>query len=261
VRYTIKKDEWDKFYYHSEQFEGKQQKITNESTEAELEKVKYVMEQLKNNGFLPTSVYDAAKFYEFRELIHENFFIIWTAINPPMEHLLYALSDVIRPKNILGLGIFTGNPVVWSMGPAIQKSYPSTKLVGVEIDKNHGRLCQDNFNEVAGENFVKIYPEDAFEIIETYENEEVDMLYLDANGIDPETNKSSKRINYSLLKKAYPKLKPGGIAMCHNAYQPSFIKEAADFFKLTENEEYFVKTATIGIDEMGLEFAIKNKNK
>ena len=86
---------------------------------------------------VPQIEYNKDQFYAFREIVHKNFFIYWTAINPPVEHLLYALSDILQPKNILGLGVFTGNPVVWSMGPAINKVYEATKLVGVEINKDH----------------------------------------------------------------------------------------------------------------------------
>ncbi len=69
--------------------------------------------------------------------------------------------------------------------------------------------------------------------------------------------KWSKNINFSFLKEAYSKLKSGAIALCHNAFQPSFQKEAKMFVEFTDNTNYFNRTATISIDEMGLEFSIK----
>jgi predicted O-methyltransferase YrrM len=173
------------------------------------------------------------------------------------------LSYILQPKNVLGIGIFTGNPLVWSLGPAIDHVYEGTKLVGVEIDQNSARLCQDNMDQVRGDVPVVIFPEDGFEVINRYEDGEVDLLYLDANGYDPTDAVSqgertnSKNINYGLLKKAYDKICPGGVVLCHNAYQPSFLREAGDYLDLTSDENLFDKTATIGIDEMGLEFTIK----
>lgn len=251
MRDIIKREEWDKFYYHSE------------SETEEQEKVKYVLEKLHELNYIDSIAYDIELFKTFRKKVKENFFIYWTAINPPMEHLLFALSYILKPKNILGIGIFTGNPVVWSMGPAICGVYHADKLAAVEINKDHARKCAENFNKTAGENVVKVYPEDGFKVLERYTDSEIDLLYLDANGKDPLAkgifgrNKNTKRINYSLLKTALPKIKSRGFAMCHNAYQPSFKRQAGDYLKLTEDESFFLKTTTIGIDEMGLEFSIK----
>lgn len=262
MRDIIKLDEWDKFYYHSRQFLG-QQKIENESEAEEEKKVRFVLKKLQDLNYIDSIVYDIELFKKFRKNVKENFFIYWTAINPPMEHLLFALSYILKPKNILGIGIFTGNPVVWSMGPAICGIYNPDKLAAVEINKEHAKICKENFNKLAGENFVKVYAEDGFKVLEKYSDLEIDLLYLDANGKDPFAKglfgrkKNTKRINYSLLKTALLKIKTQGYVMCHNAYQPSFRKQACDYLKLTENLSYFAKTSTIGIDEMGLEFSVK----
>jgi predicted O-methyltransferase YrrM len=110
---------------------------------------------------------------------------------------------------------------------------------------------------------VSIYPEDGFEVIKRHGDGEVDLLYLDANDYDPTDasnqgeRRTSKNINYGLLKKGYDKIRPGGVVLCHNAYQPSFLRDAADYLDFTADESFFEKTATIGIDEMGLEFSVK----
>lgn len=262
MRLMITRPEWDEIFYHSQQKEG-QLKIIGESAAVEKGKVDDVLGELYQAGFIPTTDYDYDTFQAFRANVHENFFIFWTAINPPMEHLLYALSYILQPKNILGIGIFTGNPLVWSLGPAIDHVYEATKLVGVEIDANSARLCQDNMDQVRGDVPVTILPEDGFDVIDRYDDGEVDLLYLDANGYDPTDasnagdRKNSKNINYGLVKKAYPKIRPGGFVFCHNACQPSFQREAADYLVFTARTDLFEKTATIGIDEMGLEFSIK----
>lgn len=263
MRVMITKPEWDKGYYHSAQRPG-QQKITAEPEMVEIQKVATVLRELKEAKFIPQEKYDLRLFSLFRNKVHENFFIFWTAINPPMERLLYALSYILQPRNILGIGIFTGNPLVWSLGPAIDHYYTADKLVGVEIDQNNARLCQENIEQVRGDVPVRILPEDGFDVLDRYEDGEVDLLYLDANGYDPDTaakgnsSHNTKNINTSLLKKAYSKIRDGGYAFCHNAYQPSFQKDAADYLAFTNDRKLFTKTATIGIDEMGLEFSIKN---
>ncbi|MBD3350669.1 MAG: hypothetical protein GF364_04195 [Candidatus Lokiarchaeota archaeon] len=260
MRHFITDPEWDKFYYHSRQIKG-QKKIENESEEEEIKKVQMVLNRLKKLNYISNADYNLADFKDLRRKVQNDFFIYWTAINPPMERLLYALSDILRPKNILGIGIFTGNPVIWSLGPAIQDHYKYDKLVAVEIDKEHAKICQENMNKVAGEGRVKIFDKDGFEVLKDYSDKEIDLLYLDANGKDPcaerfwQRRRNTKRINYCLLKNAYSKLDPKGYAICHNAYQPSFRKIAKDYLEFTNNEDFFSKTATIGIDEMGIEFS------
>ncbi|MFX0097961.1 MAG: hypothetical protein ACFFCS_00150 [Candidatus Hodarchaeota archaeon] len=233
------------------------EEIKKETQEQENARVAFVLEELKKHGIIDTTDYDRDLFLEYRALVKENFFVFWTAIYPPMEHLLYALSYIIKPKNLLGLGIFTGNPVVWSMGPGIQQYYDAEKLVAVEIDENNARLCRDNFDQIKGDAPVTVLGEDGFDVLDRYGEDEVDLLYLDAAGVDPETGVSSKRINYSFLKKGYKSMKAGSYAICHNATMESFKKEAGDYLVLTDDDSFFQKTASIHIDDMGLEVSKK----
>jgi predicted O-methyltransferase YrrM len=260
MRVVIHRDEWDKHYYHAPQYDD-QEKIINEPEDVESDKVATCLEELRSGGFISEIKYPVDQFHAFRKAVKETFFIFWTAINPPMERLLYALSAILKPKNILGLGIFTGYPVVWSLGPALQQIYPAEKLIGVEIDKNNARLGNDNIQvlieEIHSPVKAEILGEDGFDVLERYGGGSIDLLYLDANGTNPESGVASKNINSAFLKKAYPKIKPGGWVICHNAYQPSFQTEAADYLSMTEDEKYFSMTATVGIDEMGIEFSIK----
>jgi predicted O-methyltransferase YrrM len=256
MRILIGKKEWNKYYYYKPQ-RLFQRRINNESIEKEIEKVQYCLDQLKENHFIPHTNYSIQKFLQYRDLVHKNFYIIWTAINPPMEHLLYAISEITQPKNILGLGVFTGNPVAWSFGPAIMHSYTASKLQAVEIDPNHAKKGQENFDKITTDPKVDFLCENGFDTIPKYPDSSIDLLYLDANGYDPSTKRNSKNINFSFLKEAYSKLKSGAIALCHNAFQPSFQKEAKMFVEFTDNTNYFNRTATISIDEMGLEFSIK----
>lgn len=230
-----------------------------DSNEEEAKRVQEVLSRLKAEGIIPGDKYDEQAFLDYRELVKENFFVFWTAIYPPMERLLYALSYIIKPRNVLGLGIFTGNPVTWSLGPAIQGIYTAEKLVAVEIDENNARLCSDNFREICAGRAasVSVLAEDGFEVLKRYKPGEIDLLYLDANGVDPETGESSKRINYSFVKRGYDCIKPGGHVMCHNATMPSFLKEAGDYLDFTADDARFEKTAAIEIDEMGLEVSKK----
>ncbi|MHA1340772.1 MAG: hypothetical protein ACTSRZ_11855 [Promethearchaeota archaeon] len=273
MRIYIEKPEWNQFYYKSRQFK-KQKKIQNETLEQEKEKVEYCLSVLHKEEFLLNTDYDLDKFLGFRELVRENFFIYWTAINPPMEHLLFAISNILKPINILGIGIFTGYPIVWSMGPAILGMYsPQDKgssnfiLNAIEIDKNHAKICQENFdkicNKLQNSPKVKVHAVDGHQYLKELPNNSIDLLYLDANGKDPEAksifkrNRNTKRINYTLLKAAYDKIKPGGAILCHNATMKSFKREAKDYLNFTADENFFSKTASIAIDEMGLEFSKK----
>lgn len=262
MRTIIGRAEWNKYYYHASQKKG-QEKIEGENQEEENAKVAYCLEQLKKKEYINKTEYSLDEFLDFRQKVHDDFFIYWTAINPPMEHLLFALSEILKPKTILGIGIFTGNPVIWSLGPAIQGLYKATDMAAVEINKEHAQICQENMDKVSPNQKIKIHAADGFQVIKQYEPQSIDLLYLDANGRDPcgknwfKRRKNTKRINYCLLKRGYKKIKDKGWTMCHNAYQPSFKKKAADYLHFTTKNEYFTKTATIAIDEMGLEFTQK----
>jgi predicted O-methyltransferase YrrM len=258
MRTIIKNSQWDKYYYYKPE-RWTQRKMKNEAPEKEINKVDIVLSELFCQKFIPTKEYDQVLFDQFRKKVHNNFFIYWTAINPPMERLLWALSYILKPKNILGLGVFTGNPVVWSMGPALQKVYPSSKLVGVEIDKSHAEKGQQNFDKIRGEIPVSFLGEDGFQVIPKYQNKEIDLLYLDGNGLDPTSGKKGKIINSAFAKAGYDKIRPGGWMMCHNAYQKSFLRDAKPYLDFTDDTRFFEKTVTIGIDEMGLEFSIKTQ--
>ncbi len=256
MRTIVGKSEWNSHYYYKPQ-RIFQRRIFNESIEKETKKVQFCLDQLKEYQFIQHTKYSIDKFLQFRELVHKNFYIIWTAINPPMEHLLFAISEITQPKNILGLGVFTGNPVAWSFGPAIMHSYIPESLKAVEMDPKHAQKGQENFDKIATDPKVEFLCENGFDTIPGYPDCSIDLLYLDANGYDPATKRNSKNINYSFLKEAYPKLKSGAIVLCHNAFQPSFRKEAKMYLEFTEDSNYFSRTATIAIDEMGLEFSIK----
>ncbi len=276
MRVKIHKDEWDKYYYCGKQkFRQKRiiaayktqeieklnwfakRRTTLETLEEETDKVRTCLGALESTGFLSTTGYDLPKFLEFRADVHKNFVIIWTAISSVMEHLLYAISAALQPERILGLGIFTGNPLIWSLGPAIKEEYLVKHMAGVEIDPNHAKICQENMNKVSPERPVLIHAADGFDILETYADESLDLLYLDANGFDPVTQKSSKNINTTFLKRGYSKLKPGGAVICHNAYMPSFKRDASGYLEFTRNREFFQRTVTVAVDEMGIEFSIK----
>jgi len=260
MRTVISRPEWDEGYYYSKEREN-QVKIEHEPAKQEIEKVTIVLGELQSLGFINDTAYDLDLFEQYRQLVHENFFIFWTAINPPVERLLYALSYILQPRTIFGFGIFTGNPVAWSFGPAIQQVYPANRLDAVEIDPNNGRICTDNFNEIKGDTPLTVHVEDGFDTIENFEDGEIDLLYMDANGTDPETGLNNKRVNYTFLKKAYAKIKPGGFAIVHNAYQESFKRDASDYLDFTADESYFTKTVTVGIDEQGLEISIKKSDE
>ncbi|MBD3188760.1 hypothetical protein GF325_18170 [Candidatus Bathyarchaeota archaeon] len=261
MRHDIRREEWDRCFYKSREKPG-QEKVINEPVEKEIEKVQIVLEELHEHDFIQEIRYSLDKFSAFRKQVKESFFVFWTAINPPMERLLYALSAILKPRSILGLGIFTGNPVVWSMGPALDGTYDAAQLDAVEIEKNNARLCRDNFKELESilqaKIHVNVHGEDGFKVLEKYGTHSIDLLYLDANGLDPETGiEGTKRINYTFLKRALPKLKPGSTVMCHNATMDSFKKEAGDYLELTGNDRFFTKTSGIHIDEMGLEVSIR----
>ncbi|GAB4307446.1 MAG: hypothetical protein Kow0069_04970 [Promethearchaeota archaeon] len=259
-RFVVRRGDWDATYYHSPQRTG--QRKADSSDDETRRRLAWTMRRLRELGFVDDDRFDWARFLDYRERVHENFFNFWTAINPPVEALLYAISWVVRPRRVLGVGVHTGNPIAWSLGPALDGVYEADWLAGVEIDPNCARLAKMNFDQISPGR-VEVLAEDGFDVLERLQPVSLDLLYLDAAGYDPPARSKisrgragGKNVNYLLLKVAVEKMKPGGVVLCHNAYQPSFQRQAADYLAFTSDERFFERTATLGIDEMGLEFSI-----
>ena len=63
----------------------------------------------------------------------------------------------------------------------------------------HAQKGQDNFNKIRTDPHVEFSSENGFDTIPTYADSSIDLLFLDANGFDPTTQRNSKNLNYIFL--------------------------------------------------------------
>lgn len=87
-----------------------------EPIEKETAVVDEALAVLRDEGILPHTDYDHAKFPAHREAVRREFEIPWTAITPPMQRLLYAVNAIARPANMLAAGVFCGNTFISNAG-------------------------------------------------------------------------------------------------------------------------------------------------
>jgi len=89
---------------------------------------------------------DHGKFDDLRRAVKQHFNVPNTSISPPMERLLYAISATQRPANIVCIGIFCGNTLIWNIGSACGpgKCYEPDHLVGVEIMEESAKIARSN---------------------------------------------------------------------------------------------------------------------
>lgn len=75
-----------------------------EPIEKETAVVDEALAVLRDEGVLPHTDYDHARFPAHREAVREAFEIPWTAITPRMQRLLYAVNAIARPANMIAAG-------------------------------------------------------------------------------------------------------------------------------------------------------------
>jgi predicted O-methyltransferase YrrM len=174
-----------------------------------------------------------------------------------MERLLYAINAIKQPKNALCLGIFCGNTLTWNVGAASGpgKCYQAEHLVGVEIEKHPADLAKKNLISI-GMDEVEVLCEDGFKTIQEVDYP-IDLLYLDANGYDPDTDTNGKRIYLSMLKRALPKLTSDAVIIAHDTLIPDVVEKAAAYLEFVRDSSNFRASFSLEIDEEGLEVTFR----
>lgn len=237
---------------------GTGSRVENESVEVEGAKVHKALEAFADGGHLPSTDYNERAFTDLREAVRANYEITWTSITPPMERLLYAISSIKRPRNMVCLGIFCGNTVTWNVGSASGpgKSYDASHLVGVEIEPGPSTLARRNLDSI-GMDDVEILCEDGFETIARIDYP-IDLLYLDAMGYDPDSGTPSTKLIYlSMLKRALPKLAPDAVILAHDVLIPEFDGPAKAYLDYVRDSASFSASFCVEIDEEGLEVTFR----
>ncbi|MBX9772619.1 MAG: class I SAM-dependent methyltransferase, partial [Candidatus Obscuribacterales bacterium] len=160
---------------------------------------------------LPGGDVNMTDFDRFMNSVSQDFRVDESAITTKMARFLFAIARARRPKNVLVIGSFQGNSLVWLAGGAGKTSH----CVGVDIDAAASERARDNFLSLSMNNVV-IEEMDGHLAGQLFENE-IDMILLDA---DAPT--SGKKIYTTLTNALLPKLAPGGLLLAHDMTWPHF---------------------------------------
>jgi len=198
-------------------------------------------------------------FEVLRSAVRRNFKIPWTSITPPMERLLYSISAVNQPRNIVAIGIFCGNTLIWNIGAACGpgRCYSAERLVGVEIESKSAALARANLEKIGVLDSVELLDEDGHETLERADHP-IDLLYLDANGALPgTTGPSTKKIYLTLLQRAYDKMPPGALVVAHDTVPEWFVRSAGEYLDFVRDPAHFRESVSVEPDKVGIEVSVK----
>ncbi|NVO03775.1 MAG: O-methyltransferase [Bacteroidetes bacterium] len=115
--------------------------------------------------------------------------------------LLEMLSLMIRPKQILEIGTYTGYSAIC----LVEGLVDGGTLHTIDNNEELEEIANSYFNEAGIQNKVKQYIGEALDIIPTID-EEFDLIFIDAD--------KENYLNYYYL--VFPKLRPGGFIIADN---------------------------------------------
>lgn len=225
----------------------------------EIEATDLALTALSHTGIIKSDTkVDYTKFDALRAAVKANFEVPWTSIRPAMERLLYSIGAVNKPKNIVAIGIFCGNTLIWNTGSAVGpgKCFDAERIVGVEIEKDACGLAGRNLEKIGVRELIDLRCEDGHKTIESIDYP-IDLLYLDAYGVVPGGTEATKLIYLTLLEKAYGKLSKGAVIIAHDTIIPSFPKQAQAYLDFVRDPAHFTASASIIPDDQGVEVSVK----
>lgn len=141
-------------------------------------------------------------------------------LNVPADHgrYLQMMVEVSKAQRALEIGTSNGYSGLW-----IARGLRQTggKLITIEYDKQRGGEAKENFAKAGMNDIVTLHLDDAFKVIPQLEGE-FDFIFCDAWKPD----------YLKFFELTFPKLKPGGLFLAHNAVrQPNEMKDFLDTVK------------------------------
>jgi predicted O-methyltransferase YrrM len=149
--------------------------------------------------------------------------------------ILEMISKMIRPKNILEIGTFTGYSAI-CLAKGLQ---PGGKLYTVEINDELEDFIRHYLNQSAEKEKIELHIGDALDIIPKLDKE-FDLVFIDGN----------KKFYSEYYKALFDKISPGGFIIADNILWDGKVVQS----KLKENDHF--AHGIIKFNEM-----IKNDNR
>lgn len=200
----------------------------------------------------PEANYNKTAFDKFRTEVKGAFRGTWTSITPVMERLIYMLTAVKRPLNLVELGSFWGNTLAWFAGPCLgrNREYEAEKIYGIDIDIEMTEMARRNFAMLKNCEAVELIAEDASIALNKIDGP-IDILYLEAKD---ESNKSGY---LEFLKQAYNKLPPGAWVIAHDSTAYDHQDDLREYLAWVRDKSNFSESISFDIDRYGLELSIR----
>jgi len=121
----------------------------------------------------------------------------------PPEHgrFLQLITELRGAKRVLEVGTSNGYSGLW-IGRGLRRT--GGKLDTIEIDVERAAAARENFKKAGFDDVITLYQGDAFQVIPKLAGD-FDMIFLDTGNWK------------AFFDAAYPKLRPGGVLLAHNA--------------------------------------------
>jgi predicted O-methyltransferase YrrM len=131
-----------------------------------------------------------------------------------MQRLLYVLSAVAQPANLIAAGVFCGNTFISNAGAAVGPGacYTARQLVGVEIVPEEAARAERNVHRIDPTGLARVVAADAVDFAARFADP-IDLLYLDADGDE----KRGKGIYLDILEAALDRMSRGALVLAHNS--------------------------------------------
>ena len=211
------------------------------------------LELLKSESLIdPASRYNKHAFMELRQLIKTGFEKNWTSISPVMARLIYMLTSVRKPRNLVEIGSFWGYTLAWFAGPCIGVSpaFEAHRIYGIDIDERMVQQARRNFDKIPNSSMIQHVAGDARKVLEEIPGP-IDFLYIEAK-LD-----EVKGLYLILLKQVYDKLPYGAWVIAHDNLDYSFRDEIREYLEFVRDKSHFSESICFDIDECGMELSIK----
>ena len=223
-----------------------------EPLEREIAVVDEALEVLRAAGILPHTSYDHEKMLAHRGAVRATFEMPWTAITPRMQRLLYAVSAIVQPDNMIAAGVFCGNTFISNAGAAVGPGacYTASQLIGVEIKPEEAERAERNVRRIDPTGVARVVAADAVEVARAF-SEPLGLLYLDADG----TPEKGKGIYLDILRACCEVMPSGAVVLAHNSLNAA--TRLKHYLAFVRDPASFAASVNVIFDIEGLEVSVK----
>ena len=175
--------------------------------------VQRYLTSLKNKGILPNNEYNLDQFNQLRGKIQKQFNCgRKTSIRPEEERLLYAISEIIKPQSVIGVGSYFGYAMAW----LVAGMNPQGTAYLIDPDPKVSKLAQENFKNLGLSDRVEIINVDFFDIVDDLPK--TDLVWIDAAGPRNSANPDyrHKKIYGPIIESLDQKVVESGLVLAHN---------------------------------------------